>query len=101
MRNCFGSLAKFIVVATNLVVFVAGCVSTGFGIYYLVVDDPIDDGGWIDNPSSIDVANDNDSTTQPLIVATSFSAVVVIVSLFGCIGAWKVCWCVRRRTLYQ
>ena len=39
MQNCFGGLAKFLVVFTNLVVFVAGCVSTGFGIYYLVVDD--------------------------------------------------------------
>ena len=92
MRNCFGSLAKFIVVATNLVVFVAGCVSTGFGIYYLVVDDPTDGGGSIDNPGSTpinDVANDKQQQ-QHLTVATSFSAVVVIVSLFGCIGAWKV-----------
>ena len=97
MRNCFGSLAKFIVVATNLVVFVAGCVSTGFGVYYLVVDDPAEAGGSsINRPDAVtitDVANDNDHSDkqqQHLIVATSFSAFVVIVSLFGCIGAWKV-----------
>ena len=96
MQNCFGSLAKFIVVATNLVVFVAGCVSTGFGIYYLVVNDPIEAGGSnINSPDAVtitDVANDNDYSDkqQHLIVATSFSAFVVIVSLFGCIGAWKV-----------
>ena len=101
MRNCFGSLAKFIVVATNLVVFVAGCVSTGFGVYYLVVDDPAEAGGsTINRPDAVtitdDVANDkfdndhSDKQQQHLIVATSFSAFVVIVSLFGCIGAWKV-----------
>ena len=33
MQNCFGGLAKFIVVATNLVVFVAGCLSTGYGVH--------------------------------------------------------------------
>ena len=101
MRNCFGSLAKFIVVATNLVVFVAGCVSTGFGVYYLMVDDPAEAGGsTINRPDAVtitdDVANDkfdndhSDKQQQHLIVATSFSAFVVIVSLFGCIGAWKV-----------
>ena len=95
MQNCFGGLAKFIVVATNLVVFVAGCLSTGYGVYYLVVDNSTEAMASKDSPDSTtnDIAKDDeysDKQRQHLIVTTSFSAVVVIVSLFGCIGAWEV-----------
>ena len=90
MRNCFGNLAKFIVVATNLIVFIVGCVSTGFGTYYLVTIDPIETDVSKDSKDVVNYYNSSDNQRQHLIVATSFSAVVAVVSLFGCIGAWKV-----------
>ena len=90
MRNCFGNLAKFIVVATNLIVFIVGCVSTGFGTYYLVTIDPIETDVSEDSKDVVNYHNSSDNQRQHLIVATSFSAVVAVVSLFGCIGAWKV-----------
>ena len=90
MRNCFGNLAKFIVVATNLIVFIVGCVSTGFGTYYLVTIDPIETDVSKDSKDVVNYYNSSDNQRQHLIVATSFSAVVAVVSLFGCIGALKV-----------
>ena len=91
MRNCFGNLAKFIVVVTNLIVFIVGCVSTGFGTYCLVTIDPIEtDVSSEDSKDVVNYYNTSDNQRQHLIVATSFSAVVAVVSLFGCIGAWKV-----------
>ena len=72
MRNCFGNLAKFIVVVTNLIVFIVGCVSTGFGTYYLVTIDPIEtDVSSEDSKDVVNYYNTSDNQRQHLIVATS------------------------------
>ena len=91
MLNCFGSLAKFLVVATNLVVFLVSCVSTGFGVYYLTVT-PEESESLTATDDGLDLAPDDGHAAKrhQLIVATSFSAAVVLISLFGCLGAWKV-----------
>lgn len=95
MLNCCGSLAKFLVVATNLVVFLVSCVSTGFGVYYLTVIPEESESSVVNaTDDGLDLVPEDDdgyaAKHRQLIVATSFSGAIVLISLFGCLGAWMV-----------
>jgi len=85
--GCLGKTVQFILFLTNFLVFVLGVVVLGFGAYVLITGN--------DLVSLIDVT-DADSIKiygSAAILLIVIACAVVLVTFFGCCGAWKVNRC--------
>jgi len=85
--GCLGKTVQFILFLTNSLVFVLGVVVLGFGAYVLITGN--------DLVSLIDVT-DADSIKiygSAAILLIVIACAVVLVTFFGCCGAWKVNRC--------
>jgi len=85
--GCLGKTVQFILFLTNFLVFVLGVVVLGFGAYVLITGN--------DLVSLID-ATDADSIKiygSAAILLIVIACAVVLVTFFGCCGAWKVNRC--------
>jgi len=87
VEGCLGKSVQILLFLTNFLVFVLGCVVLGFGAYVLV--------------TGFDIVELIDSTGEGSIKIYSSAAIlliviacaVVLVTFFGCCGAWNVNRC--------
>lgn len=87
MDGCLPNLIKYLLFATNFLVFVMGCVALGIGIYALVDGQALVD--LVENSSDLTL---NVYTTAAILFIV-VSVMVVIVTFFGCCGAIKESKC--------
>lgn len=93
MEGCVGNTVKYLLFATNFIVFILGCAVLGVGIWVLVDSDT-----FMDLFKTVeDVLGDTDisisiySTASYLLIAVA--VIVIIITFFGCCGAIKESKC--------
>jgi len=101
-EGCLGKITQFVLFITNFIIFILGCASFGVAIWVLV-DKPsffdiIDKAEGVCNGTVIDDSCDDITTGLEIFGAATYiiltvAVLVVIVSFFGCCGAWKESKC--------
>jgi len=101
-EGCLGKITQFVLFITNFLIFILGCASFGVAIWVLV-DKPsffdiIDKAEGICNGTVIDDSCEGISTGLEIFGSATYiiltvAVLVVIVSFFGCCGAWKESKC--------
>lgn len=93
MEGCVGNTVKYLLFATNFLVFILGCAVLGVGIWVLV-----DSSSFMDLFKQVeDILGDTDisiniySTASYLLIAVA--VIVIIITFFGCCGAIKESKC--------
>jgi len=101
--GCLGKITQFVLFITNFLIFVLGCASFGVAIWVLV-DQPsffdiIDQAENVCNGTAV-IDDSCEGITSSLeifgsatYIMITVAVLVVIVSFFGCCGAWKESKC--------
>jgi len=82
MEGFFGTIIKYLVFITNLLIFLLGLVMFGYGVYALAADDGL--SNLIDKKTYEDLTSTAPETSLVLV-----SAALVLVAFLGCCGAKK------------
>jgi len=85
--GCLGKTVQFILFLTNFLVFVLGCVVLGFGAYVLITGNDL--VSLIDTTDAESIKIYGSAAILLIVIACA----VVLVTFFGCCGAWKVNRC--------
>jgi len=85
--GCLGKTVQFILFLTNFLVFVLGCVVLGFGAYVLITGNDL--VNLIDSTDADSIKIYGSAAILLIVIACA----VVLVTFFGCCGAWKVNRC--------
>jgi len=85
--GCLGKTVQFILFLTNFLVFVLGCVVLGFGAYVLITGNDL--VSLIDSTDADSIKLYGSASILLIVIACA----VVLVTFFGCCGAWKVNRC--------
>lgn len=92
MEGCIANLLRYILIGTNLVVFIASCIVLGFGIY--AVADSASLMKLIDMAELPDAAAPKiDSFITAAYLFIVIAVFAMILAFFGCCGAWKESRC--------
>jgi len=92
MEGCVANLLRYILIGTNLVVFIASCIVLGFGIY--AVADSASLMKLIDMAELPDAAAPKiDSFITAAYLFIVIAVFAMILAFFGCCGAWKESRC--------
>jgi len=93
MEGCMSSLVKYLLFTTNFLIFILGTAVFGLGIW-VVVDEP----SFLDLFDKASEQLDGESFNVEIYTSAAYillvvSALVVIISFFGCCGAFKESKC--------
>jgi len=92
MEGCVANLLRYILIGTNLVVFIASCIVLGFGIY--AVADSASLMKLINMAELPDAAAPKiDSFITAAYLFIVIAVFAMILAFFGCCGAWKESRC--------
>jgi hypothetical protein len=92
MEGCLGKTIKYLLFATNFLVFVLGCAVLGVGIWVLVdANTFMDLFGQINDILGEDLSISIYSSATYILIAVA--VIVILVSFFGCCGAVKESKC--------
>lgn len=92
MEGCLGTTIKYLLFATNFLVFVLGCAVLGVGIWVLVDAKSFTDlFGQINDILDEDVTISIYSSATYILIAVA--VIVILVTFFGCCGAVKESKC--------
>jgi len=92
MEGCLGKTIKYLLFATNFLVFVLGCAVLGVGIWVLVdANTFMDLFGQINDILDKDLSISIYSSATYILIAVA--VIVILVSFFGCCGAVKESKC--------
>jgi len=92
MEGCLGTTIKYLLFATNFLVFVLGCAVLGVGIWVLVDAKSFTDlFGQINDILDQDVTISIYSSATYILIAVA--VIVILISFFGCCGAVKESKC--------
>jgi len=93
MEGCVGNTVKYLLFATNFIVFILGCAVLGVGIWVLV-----DSSSFMDLFQQVedilgntDISIDIYSTATYILIAVA--VIIIIITFFGCCGAIKESKC--------
>jgi len=92
MEGCVANLLRYILIGTNLIVFIASCIVLGFGIYAVA-----DSASLMKLVSMADLPDATAPKIDSFITAAYLFIVIavfaMILAFFGCCGAWKESKC--------
>jgi len=92
MEGCVANLLRYILIGTNLVVFIASCIVLGFGIYAIA-----DSASLMELINMADLPPEAAPKIDSFITAAYLFIVIavfaMILAFFGCCGAWKESKC--------
>merc|ERR1712153_208768 len=91
MEGCVANLLRYILIGTNLIVFIASCIVLGFGIY--AVADSASLMELVDMAEIDGTAPKIDSFITAAYLFIVIAVFAMILAFFGCCGAWKESKC--------
>jgi len=83
MEGCLANTVKYSLFATNFLVFLLGCIVLGFGSYVLITGKDFADLVDIGGDESLKIY------TSASILLIVIACIIVLITFFGCCGAWK------------